>query len=419
MRCAKFRKYLIPYAEGSLPPQLLERVERHVTACGSCAQELSSLSQAVEALRQADYPAMEPAPDLRSRVMAQIARVPVRRPWWQASRLQTYSAAAAGLLLFAIVGTTMWPLFTQSRQAPPRRGVEQVAPAEGTPVRPGLKEGFSPDRKVRTAPVEPGTLSVEKAAKAAPGEPAVGAYREAGAAPKSRSPETGVAFDFEPGIDAAKIAEGSRGEKKLPSAPGVELYAGGKPKAPPAAPTDSLDAAGLASKTSAAEHQRKMAQKYDHATERIKDSTPEPPGPAGPPAPREVADLVGGIGNVAPVREGEEADVRFGTSAQHDVLALELKLKEFPTSVTVLRELLANYREAGRSEDEYAVAERLTELDPENAGCWLARAQAAERAEMPATARACYRRAVELGLKDADLEHAKSRLKALEEKPKK
>ena len=67
MKCAKFRKLLIPYTEGSLPEELSASIERHLVGCESCARELRSLTCTVDVLKQLDYPAMEPAVDLRSR----------------------------------------------------------------------------------------------------------------------------------------------------------------------------------------------------------------------------------------------------------------------------------------------------------------------------------------------------------------
>ena len=106
MKCNRYQKYLIPYAEGALSGKLLKSVEKHLTACESCSEELAELRQTVDVLRQTEYPAMEPAGDLRSRVMAQIARepAPARKSWWGA-----YSAAAAALLIFCLLYTSPSP----------------------------------------------------------------------------------------------------------------------------------------------------------------------------------------------------------------------------------------------------------------------------------------------------------------------
>ncbi len=428
MKCSRLRKHLIPYVEGSLPAHLRERLERHLATCGSCAQELRLVSDTVEALQQADYPAMEPAPDLRSRVMAQIAHARPRKVWWEASRLQAYSAVAAGVLLFALVGTTVWPLLTRSHQADLRHRVAQTAPAEEKAPRPEPEKGPRLDRAAQPTPAVPedlGLLPGEKSAAPAPPMADKGVRRSeseeraAGRAFFSRADETPPA--------PSKRAASPRGET------GYAMREAVRPSAPEAEPAPASDMAAdalTAAKRAPTEvgkaapegHARDRAQAYLGGTQQLQDSPGVPPGvagPAGPPTRHEKADLARGMGNIAPARDGEREEAQRASWAADEVLALERKLKEFPTSVTVLRELLTRYKEAGRAEDEYAVAERLTKLDADNARYWLARAQAAERANMPATARASYRRAVRLGLKNADLEYAQGRLKVLEKKPKK
>ncbi len=99
-----------------------------------------------------------------------------------------------------------------------------------------------------------------------------------------------------------------------------------------------------------------------------------------------------------------------------DMDALETKLRDFPSSVTTITDLMLKYREAGRPRDEYQMAQRLTKLDPDNSGHWLSRAQAADRVPMPKTAEMCYRRAIKLGLKGEELGRAQERVKVLEKK---
>jgi hypothetical protein len=99
-----------------------------------------------------------------------------------------------------------------------------------------------------------------------------------------------------------------------------------------------------------------------------------------------------------------------------DVAGLETKLRDFPSSVTTITDLMLKYREAGRPRDEYQMAQRLTKLDSDNSGYWLSRAQAADRVPMPKTAQTCYQRAIKLGLKGEELGRAQERVKALGEK---
>jgi hypothetical protein len=127
MKCSRFRKLLMPYAEGSLPEEISDSMEQHLAECESCARELRSLACTVGVLKQVEYPAMEPAADLRSRVLAQISPEPARRSWWQTARLQAYSAAAAGLLLIAIAGAGMWSMLQRGIEVPATREVAQKA----------------------------------------------------------------------------------------------------------------------------------------------------------------------------------------------------------------------------------------------------------------------------------------------------
>ena len=138
-----------------------------------------------------------------------------------------------------------------------------------------------------------------------------------------------------------------------------------------------------------------------------------PSGPAGPtPAPHGPERIEIGAYDIA---SSKGASDKFAKQrADETALACERKLKESPKNRAVLERLLYAYYEAGRADDEYAIAKRLVKLDPDNAKYWFARAQAAEKARMPRTAAAAYRRAIKLKLAQPELGLAETRLKALE-----
>lgn len=344
MKCIRFRKYLMPYAEGALSEKTRKAVEEHLAVCESCAREMDELRQTVDALKRAAYPAMEPASDLRSRVMGRIAREPARRSWWT-GRLPAYSAAAAALLIFAIVIFTVEPMFIQSRES--SRSAMKSAPQQTAG---GPAEPLSPLPKTTE--------------------------------PRAAQPRMGDKFAAN---DAKTTADGV---SVPPAEKSKDFGFHGGYATPPAAPEG---------------HPRNVAQSPYGGAQK---------GPAGPAGPAETLESARGAGNIAPARE--DACLVVEEKEQENVLALEGKLKEFPNSRTVLLELLDAYRETGQADDEYAIAKRLTKLEPDNPRYWFARAQAAERANKPRTAIACYRQAIELKLAGPELKLAKARLEALE-----
>jgi anti-sigma-K factor RskA len=61
-----------PYALNALPPRDRGRFERHIAACPACADEVRGLQET--AARLAAAAAVQPPPQLRERVLAQVAR---------------------------------------------------------------------------------------------------------------------------------------------------------------------------------------------------------------------------------------------------------------------------------------------------------------------------------------------------------
>jgi anti-sigma factor RsiW len=65
------RKTIQQYLDGELSPRAAERVEQHVTGCSRCAEVLTSLRIVDAALRR-ETPAAKQAPDIASRVTAEL-----------------------------------------------------------------------------------------------------------------------------------------------------------------------------------------------------------------------------------------------------------------------------------------------------------------------------------------------------------
>ena len=356
MKCSKIQKYLIPYSENALPERLRQLVDDHVAACQSCARELEELSHTADILRHAEYPAMEPSFDIRSRVMSQIAREPVRKPWWTGT-LRTYSAVAATLLFAAIVAV---PMYMHTQDNLPSAGMSGSARVPA-PAAPGMPE--------QSAPV-----------------------------PKAQVYKPSNKLQSSPKKD-------SRSRLIVPVRPKVAAKPG-----MPATPTLDTKIARVPSKEAAPIISNTESAPPPAAMRTMTKSAQPTPGPAGPSA---MMPESGGAGSAAPVHQEAIAKDSIADK-KDDVLILEKKLQDYPTSRTALTELLDAYRESGRAEDEYAIATRLTDLYPDNAQYWFSRAQAAERTKNPRTAKSSYQRAIDLGLTGSNLELAKARLKFLE-----
>lgn len=432
MKCSEFRKLLMPYADGSLPEEMSDSMERHLAECESCARELRSLACTVGVLKEIEYPAMEPATDLRSRVLAQISPEPARRSWWQAARLQAYSAAAAGLLLIAIAGAGMWSMLERGMEVTPTQEVTQeqkvdrvqppssvAAPSEMVKALPGVQPGAAP-RKPNAKKIEEGP-----ARRAWPLTPPASSpsdtdeYRV-----DAIHPLYGEWYDRGLSASSGTLEGAPDGSAGLPKALGYGVTPEGTemPAGPARQPSQEL-----ASSMKQSDLGGTQSFMYRGGPEGVSGARPAPSTANGAVAsPPTVGEML--AENPANGTSFELSDKPFSRMAAGntayfdnvslglDIRALETKLRDFPSSVTVITDLMAKYREAGRPRDEYQMAQRLTKLDPDNSGYWLSRAQAADRVPMPATARVCYERAIKLGLKGEALGQAQERVKALGEK---
>jgi hypothetical protein len=339
----------------------------------------------------------------------------------------------AGLLLVAIAGAGMWRIMEGRFEAPaPSAAVE--------------KQSIEKDRLRRqVAPLTPPTESPGRTSAAKPPKPSAKTdttksfghwYGRPSALPLGESPRGTTAGapvdsysylrteDTKEAItgrvehwsaadttsDETNVGLGYRAAKGVPARdPSQELTRSTKQSASEGSQT--VFDGGLASgapQRPAASAPTAEADTHDKGTEPAGRafSMDSPPASAGD---RRhdflAADGAHGVGN-----SSANLDTPIGTN----IRGLEVKLRDFPSSVTVIGDLMKSYRQAGRPRDEYNMAQRLTKLDPKNAGHWLARAQAADRVPMPRTAEVCYERAIRLGLKGEQLEQARGRVEALQ-----
>ncbi|HEY3735362.1 MAG TPA: anti-sigma factor [Streptosporangiaceae bacterium] len=112
-----------PYALNALPPRDCARFERHLAACEPCAQEVRGLRET--AARLAAATAVPPAPQLRDRVLAQVARTRQLPPaparpgaaWRRglAWRARTRPLALAASAVFAIAAVLLGALVLVSQ----------------------------------------------------------------------------------------------------------------------------------------------------------------------------------------------------------------------------------------------------------------------------------------------------------------
>ena len=119
---------LAAYGEGTLAPSMAARVERHLSACPACREELATLS-AVSALLLARCPAAPaPAEDLWRRVQAEIETPSVRVHAPRRSFLAPALSTAAFAALAAVAVLTNGRLGSEELSRPtPGTGAARVA----------------------------------------------------------------------------------------------------------------------------------------------------------------------------------------------------------------------------------------------------------------------------------------------------
>ena len=123
---------LAAYGEGALAPSMAARVERHLSACPACREELAAL-RALSALLLARRPAAPaPAEDLWRRIQAEIETVPAPAPLCVARRsflVPALSTAACAALAAVAVLTNGRPGSENSVQSASGTGAARVADA--------------------------------------------------------------------------------------------------------------------------------------------------------------------------------------------------------------------------------------------------------------------------------------------------
>lgn len=400
MGCNKYIEFIIPYAEGTLSTSMMEEMASHLSACPECQRELDEVMQTIGILRGTEFPQIEPAFDLRSRVLARIANeTPARKPKWY-GRLSFISAAAAGLL-FICVGITVY--YTtggpynksmavedaisasavrhvqggarqSATEAPPAPGTPSIIrkPAESNRMLPGSNSALMAKGAVDKTSRQGAMAHKEKPpmiARVGSGHPS---YQNAKDQARMMQSETGALGGMPSMANKSEAPDGAAKQRAVDDRVGMNAMAPGGAQV-------QQQQQGMAS-----EKADRRGDKALNAAEK-------------------------GFG--AP--EAANASLEPKREAGEDVLTLERKLAAFPNSITVMKQLLVSYRSVGRAQDEYAMAERLTQADPDNSGYWFARGQAAERAKMPKTAVTCYQTAISKHMAGPELDLAKSRLDVL------
>jgi len=421
MSCRRFRKYLMQYVEGVLSDEHVEDLEKHLAVCKSCSEEVKALAGMSRLLLDTEYPAMEPAADLSARVVAEIEKQP-SRIFWGSSRIAAWSAAFAGLILCAFLVVNLetnvrkaktWD-YAPSKQVNYRtselshsdiRSRKDIGDAKWAPrplssVGSMAKTGGKLSDKSGLLPKTPSSTSDSiLAVTSSAGKGTSNAATPSGTLARHNA--------ITPGESGARMAAE---QATLESEPTGESPRGEGNIAVPSDTAPGPSGVGLAGSA--------MSQSAPDGSWRVKSQATPGGRQQGLGTPAPVAEPVRQVGE-----SGKQGQDTFDQAAAGKnipsrdarISDLERKVREHPTSISLLRDLQTAYREAGRAKEEYSVAERLTTLEPDNAEYWFERAQAAERAGMKKTAIACYRRALHLKLPAPKLDVAQSRLRILED----
>lgn len=152
----ELRDLIAPVALGAATRDEVIQVEAHVRGCEHCRSELEGLRAAVDVLALAPED-VEPSPDLRLRVMAEVrdeaeamrvlsqpsqaaaappAAAPRRTRSWWASLRNPWPATAVGLAALA-AGLLTWNVALQTEDRPPAAIIS--ADVSGTDAAPGIE----------------------------------------------------------------------------------------------------------------------------------------------------------------------------------------------------------------------------------------------------------------------------------------
>lgn len=448
MSCDKYQNLIVPYAEGDLPPELMEEMAEHINKCDKCSKELDTVIEMMGILKETEYPQMEPDSGMRNRVLAEIAGdKPIRKPLWY-TKLPGISAAAA-VLLFTVFGIMMF--YTNDSQDPNiERAIQSSAtmPKESA-IEAKIHDENQPDsekdkmaaksaipngeieQEIAAAVKYPGAPSLKKPKtttqplksaaidKKAPSETIV---RDDTVQTSSKSHiDSSIQNDDEAIVSYSYSSKGPGGgsskalTKKSPSPKRfVQSYSYSAqdphPNASMAAPRSAdiesaiMDGSSGFGKGTAGEIEKSLESQ----------STP------GSPSSYESHEMSSKSASSRVIDDKTaaltvEKDDMSSISIQ--ILDNERKLKKSPNNTAIMEELMMLYNKAGRTADAYMMADKLVKHDPNNASYLFSKAELAEKMHLSNIALRCYESAVSKGLSGINLETAKARIAVLKSKP--
>ncbi|NLJ72081.1 MAG: zf-HC2 domain-containing protein [Syntrophomonadaceae bacterium] len=172
MNCQQINKYILPYCDNNLPPELVRQIDEHIASCESCANNITLTRIENSVLH--NLPALEPRTDFTNDVMQKVfVTTPKDYKLKSLSKkaLVTLIPIAAVLLVF--IATTMPNFFNLSKISSPdisQMEVKNYAPRPQTakePSQESLRQTVDTGQKIadseNTAINEPKEDSVKLA----------------------------------------------------------------------------------------------------------------------------------------------------------------------------------------------------------------------------------------------------------------
>ncbi|HEX8558405.1 MAG TPA: zf-HC2 domain-containing protein [Pyrinomonadaceae bacterium] len=217
MRCEDCLPLIEEYFDGEVAEAAAARMGAHLASCETCAAALDALSFETEIYARYDRGGLEVAPDLWSRVSAEIARgprpaaAPERRPFLSRARAGFAAALVAltsrpalassfALALFAVTAGSLWLARRESPNAPAE--VALNTPAAKTAAGPAADGGTDGEAAPAPRSLNAGTPEEGHAAAAPSGAKA--RMTEAARATAAGAPGKAAAAAGAEGEDAAE-----------------------------------------------------------------------------------------------------------------------------------------------------------------------------------------------------------------------
>ncbi len=374
MLCFRYRKLLVPYAEGALDGAARSRVEMHLSRCASCRAELECVKSVSDALRSSDVPAAEPSSDLWARVRERIVAQPA--PPHRRFAVPQTAFTFACVLLIGLVGWSFYARILAPEEIP--RAASRSAE---------VLKNAAPVAKTKTAPPDysDGTASERLSSSGKPGSPAASKPSEPQVVAKA--PESPAAFSEV--ADAEVLKAAPRTDYPIAPAPAVGAaaperkaapYEGYAPQQPalssgvePAKERSKPDAdyAPLGGKQMNEGQRGRAARSYYQA---YLNSNPEE-WPA-------ITESVEKAGALKITAEQAEADFNAHGGKMAGLVLYTLQSRQNDASAMA------------------ATARRLVSLHPEDPGLWLKLGEACEAAGDRSAAVDAYRKAASFSDKD-------------------